>query len=107
MSRYVKDEYIRGWGFPGTYGEELKEEHKYPVAGNCVFVAAIVIGKPAAGQDLATWSTNTPARPTGPSGTAGNNPPPRRRDFSQFAATFLKAPLLNPVTAPFLSKAGL
>lgn len=62
MSRYVKDEYIRGWGFPGTYGEELKEEHKYPVAGNCVFVAAIVIGKPAAGQDLATWSTNH-ARP--------------------------------------------
>ncbi len=62
MSRYVKEDYIRGWGFPGAYGEELKEEHKYPVAGNCVLVAAVVIGKPAAGEDLATWGTSH-ARP--------------------------------------------
>lgn len=62
MSRYVKDEYIRGWGFPGTYGEELAAENKYPVAGNCVFVAAIVIGKPVATEDVITASTQH-ARP--------------------------------------------
>ncbi len=62
MSRYVKDEYMRGWGFPGTYGEELAEEYTYPVAGNSVFVVAIVIGKPIADEAIETWSTNH-ARP--------------------------------------------
>ena len=70
MSRYVKDEYIRGWGYmAGEYGdEELNQDYFYPVKGNTVFVMAIVIGKPAVdvddnGVDTMTWATNR-ARPS-------------------------------------------
>lgn len=65
MSRYVSDEDMRGWGYmAGAYGEELNPDYFYPVKGNCVFVAAIVIGKPAAEEDvdIVTWATNR-ARP--------------------------------------------
>lgn len=58
MSRYVKEEYQRVWGFPNTYGEDFVESSIYPVAGNCVFIDAIVIGKPAAGETIETWGTN-------------------------------------------------
>lgn len=49
MSRYITEEDMRTWGFSGNV---------YPVAGNCVFVGAIVIGKPAAGETVETWGTN-------------------------------------------------
>ncbi|MBR1407493.1 MAG: FMN-binding protein [Clostridia bacterium] len=49
MSRYITEEDMRTWGFSGNV---------YPVAGNCVFVGAIVIGKPAAGETIETWGTN-------------------------------------------------
>ena len=49
MSRYVSDTDIRTWGF---------SDKTFPVAGNCVFVAAIVIGKPAADENIETWGTN-------------------------------------------------
>ncbi len=54
LSRYIKDDYMRVWGFPSSEGE-LK---KYPVAGNCVFLAAIVIGKEAQDEGVETWGTN-------------------------------------------------
>ena len=54
MSRYIKDDYMRVWGFPSQEGD-LK---KYPVAGNCVFLAAIVIGKEVKGEGVETWGTN-------------------------------------------------
>ena len=62
MSRYVKDEYQRVWGFPNRYGGEIEQSSVYPVAGNCVFVAAIVVGKPAPDETIETWGTNH-ARP--------------------------------------------
>ena len=62
MSRYVKDEYQRVWGFRSPYNGEINEEFVYPVAGNCVFVAAIVVGKPIEGETIETWGTNH-ARP--------------------------------------------
>lgn len=62
MSRYVKDEYMRTWGFRSPYDGEIDEDYVYPVAGNCVFVCAIVVGKPAAGETMETWGTNH-ARP--------------------------------------------
>ena len=49
MGRYVSDEDLRTWGFSGNV---------YPVAGNCVFVCAIVIGKPAAEETVETWGSN-------------------------------------------------
>ena len=58
MSRYVKENYQRVWGFPNAYGEEAVESSIYPVAGNSVFVAAIVVGKPAADETIETWGTN-------------------------------------------------
>lgn len=58
MSRYVKESYQRVWGFPNTYGEEALDTSVYPVAGNCVFIDAIVIGKPAADETIETWGTN-------------------------------------------------
>lgn len=62
MSRYVKDSYQRVWGFPNKYNGEIAETSVYPVDGNCVFVAAIVVGKPAADETIETWGTNH-ARP--------------------------------------------
>ena len=62
LSRYVKDEYQRVWGFRNAYNGEISEETKFPVAGNCIFIDAIVIGKPAAGETVETWGTNH-ARP--------------------------------------------
>lgn len=62
MSRYVKEEYRRVWGMPNAYGSEPAESTMYPVAGNAVFVAAIVVGKPAADETIETWGTNH-ARP--------------------------------------------
>lgn len=65
LSYYVKDEYERAWGFrAGEYGDvELDEDYVYPVAGNTVFVMAIVIGKPAGDDvDVTSWATNY-ARP--------------------------------------------
>lgn len=62
MSRYVKDDYMRAWGMRSPLGGEINEDYVYPVAGNCVFVMAIVIGKPVAGQTMETWGTNY-ARP--------------------------------------------
>lgn len=49
MSRYINENDIRTWGFSGN---------TYPVAGNCVFVCAIVIGKPAADETIETWGSN-------------------------------------------------
>ena len=49
MSRYITENDIRTWGFSGN---------TYPVAGNCVFVCAIVIGKPAADETIETWGSN-------------------------------------------------
>ena len=62
LSRYVKEEYTRVWGFPNSYEGEILESSKYPVAGNCIFIDAIVIGKPIAGEGIETWGTNH-ARP--------------------------------------------
>ena len=49
MSRYISENDIRTWGFSGQ---------TFPVSGNCVFVAAIVIGKPAADETIETWGSN-------------------------------------------------
>ena len=49
MSRYINEDDMRTWGFSGNV---------YPVAGNCVFVCAIVIGKPAAEETVETWGSN-------------------------------------------------
>lgn len=62
MDRYVKDEYMRTWGFRSPYDGEIDEDYVYPVKGNCVFVAAIVVGKPDAEKTIETWGTNH-ARP--------------------------------------------
>ena len=62
MSRYLKDDYQRVWGFPNPYNGEVTEGTTYPVVGNCVFVTAIVVGKPAADETIETWGTNH-ARP--------------------------------------------
>ncbi len=62
MERYVKDEYSRVWGFRSAYNDEIDEDYVYPVKGNCVFVAAIVVGKPEASETIETWGTNH-ARP--------------------------------------------
>ena len=62
LSRYVKDEYTRVWGFRSPYNGEIDEDYVYPVKDNCVFVAAIVIGKPKADTTMETWGTNH-ARP--------------------------------------------
>lgn len=58
MNRYIKDSDMRTWGFRNTYGAETVEGTTYPVAGNCVFVCAIVVGKPAADETIETWGTN-------------------------------------------------
>ena len=58
LSRYVKEDATRVWGFPNTYGAETLEGTAYPVAGNCVFVCALVVGKPAADETIETWGTN-------------------------------------------------
>lgn len=62
MSRYIKDEYQRTWGFRSAYGSDESEATKYPVSGNCVFVCAIVLGKEKADETVETWGTNH-ARP--------------------------------------------
>lgn len=62
MNRYVKKDYQRVWGFRNPYQGEISETSVYPVEGNCVFVAAIVVGKPAADETIETWGTNH-ARP--------------------------------------------
>ena len=49
MSRYLNENDIRTWGFSGQ---------TFPVAGNCVFVCAIVIGKPAGDETIETWGSN-------------------------------------------------
>ena len=49
MSRYISENDIRTWGFSGQ---------TFPVAGNCVFVCAIVIGKPAGDETIETWGSN-------------------------------------------------
>ena len=49
MNRYVSESDLRTWGYMGT---------TYPVKGNCVFVCALVIGKPAAGETIETWGSN-------------------------------------------------
>lgn len=61
MNRYVTEEDQRGWGYMGgAYGGEQNPDFVYPVKGNAVFVAAIVIGKPAneTEVDVVTWATN-------------------------------------------------
>jgi nitroreductase len=62
MNRYVKEDATRVWGFRSPYNGEINQAYTYPVAGNCVFVAAIVIGKPVEGETMKTWGTNH-ARP--------------------------------------------
>ena len=62
MDRYVKDEYMRTWGFMNPFDGEVNEDYVYPVKGNAVFVCAIVIGKPAADETVESWGTNH-ARP--------------------------------------------
>lgn len=62
MSRYIKDDATRVWGFRNAYNGEIAEGTAYPVSDNCVFVAAIVVGKPAADETIETWGTNH-ARP--------------------------------------------
>ena len=62
LSRYVKDEYTRVWGFQSPYNGEVNAEYTYPVSGNAVFVCALVVGKPAADETMETWGTNH-ARP--------------------------------------------
>ncbi|MBQ1490427.1 MAG: FMN-binding protein [Blautia sp.] len=57
MSYYIHDDYTRTWGFQNSYEGEIAPTSVYPVAGNCVFVSAIVIGKRAADEELATWAT--------------------------------------------------
>jgi len=49
MSRYISDDDTRVWGFA---------DKVFPVKGNCVFVCAIVIGKPAAEETIETWGSN-------------------------------------------------
>ncbi|MBQ8080796.1 MAG: FMN-binding protein [Clostridia bacterium] len=49
MSRYINENDIRTWGFSGA---------SFPVSGNCVFVCAIVIGKPASTETVETWGSN-------------------------------------------------
>lgn len=49
MSRYINENDIRTWGFSGK---------TFPVTGNCVFVCAIVIGKPAPEETIETWGSN-------------------------------------------------
>ncbi len=49
MSRYIDENDLRTWGFSGQ---------TFPVAGNCVFVCAIVIGKAAPDETIETWGTN-------------------------------------------------
>lgn len=58
LSRYVKEDYSRVWGFPNAYGAETIEGTSYPVSGNAVFVCALVVGKPAEGETIETWGTN-------------------------------------------------
>lgn len=58
LNRYVKEDAMRVWGFPNTYGAETIEGTAYPVSGNSVFVCAIVVGKPAAEETIETWGTN-------------------------------------------------
>jgi len=62
MSRYVNEEDMRVWGMNSPYEGEINQDYVYPVAGNCVFVCAIVMGKPAEGETVETWGTNH-ARP--------------------------------------------
>jgi len=62
LSRYVKEDYSRVWGMQSPYEGEINQDYVYPVAGNCIFIDAIVIGKPAAGETVETWGTNH-ARP--------------------------------------------
>ena len=62
LNRYLKDDYQRVWGFRSPYNGEVDEAFVYPVAGNCVFIDAIVIGKPIADETVETWGTNH-ARP--------------------------------------------
>ena len=57
MSRYVKPEYTRSLSWYHHYGTEADEEWTYPVAGNCIFVCAIVVGKPAADETVETWGS--------------------------------------------------
>jgi len=49
MARYLDGTETRIWGYAGR---------EYPVLGNCVLVAAIVVGKPAADETIETWGTN-------------------------------------------------
>lgn len=62
MSRYLSEDDVRVWGFRSPYNGEVNAEYTYPVLGNCVFVCAIVVGKPAADETIETWGTNH-ARP--------------------------------------------
>lgn len=58
---YLEDQgLMRGWGFPHSYGEDIKD---MPVDGNMELVAAVVIGKPAADVD-ATTAASKHMRPT-------------------------------------------
>ena len=62
MSYFLEgNEYTRLWGITGTLDDE-STCLEYPVAGNCTFVAAIVLGTPALDEDVATHSTHY-ARP--------------------------------------------
>lgn len=58
MSRYLSEDDVRAWGFRSAYGSDASEAVTYPVLGNCVFVCAIVVGKPAADETIETWGTN-------------------------------------------------
>jgi len=57
MSRYLKDDYTRVWGYRSPYGGEIDPQYTYPVSGNCVFVCALVVGTPAADETIETWGT--------------------------------------------------
>jgi hypothetical protein len=51
ISRFVKGRnYVRGWGFPNP-------EAKFAVEGNCVMIAAVVIGKANPAVDATTAAT--------------------------------------------------
>jgi len=58
LSHYVQDDYMRAVGLDYAYGDEPNPESMYPVSGNCIFICAIVMGKPAEGETVETWGSN-------------------------------------------------
>ncbi|MDO4865866.1 MAG: FMN-binding protein [Clostridia bacterium] len=57
MNRYVKEDYKRALSWYNHYGTEPDDEWVYPVSGNCIFVCAIVVGKPVKDESVETWGS--------------------------------------------------